>query len=107
MTVEQIGVIDAIGVDKETGELVLTIADHLEWDDEHLLLLQEKLNLYIGFFESGELLEVYPDSKGRQVSIILMCKYLPDARAKSFLNKVGSIVEQAGAKFTFKASNMS
>ncbi|MGO8134287.1 DUF6572 domain-containing protein, partial [Rhizobium ruizarguesonis] len=57
MALDETNVIDAIGVDKATGELVLTITDHLEWkgsDSEHLLLLQEKLNTYLGFVESGE-----------------------------------------------------
>jgi hypothetical protein len=79
----------------------------LEWDDEHLLLLQEKLNLYIGFVEGGELLEVYPDSKGREVCISLICKYPPDVRGEGFLSKVGSVVEQAGVRFIFQVSNMS
>ncbi len=107
MTVEQTDVIDAIGVDKETGELVLTVSDHLEWSDEHLLLLQEKLNLYIDFIEAGELLDVYPDSKGRQVSINVVCKYSPDIKSSAFLSKVGSIVEQSGVKFSFETPNMS
>lgn len=42
MSIEQADVIDAIVVDKETGQVVLTISDHLEWGDDHLLLLQEK-----------------------------------------------------------------
>jgi hypothetical protein len=45
MSVEDKTVIDIITTDKQ-GMLVLTISDHLEWDDEngHLLLLQDKIN---------------------------------------------------------------
>jgi len=107
MSIEQVGVVDAIGVDKETGQVFLTISDHLEWSDEHLLLLQEKLNLYIGFVESGELLEVYPDSEGREVVINVICKYPPDVRGKDFLNRVAAVVEQVGAGFAFQVSNLS
>lgn len=106
MSIEQVGVVDAIGVDKETGQVVLTISDHLEWNDEHLLLLQEKLNLYIGFVESGELLDVYPDSKGREVFINVICKYPPNVSGKDFLSRVGAIVERVGVRFAFQVSSM-
>ncbi|CAN1596831.1 hypothetical protein LOY35_03585 [Pseudomonas sp. B21-028] len=104
MSIEQAGVIDAMGVDKETGKVFLTISDHLEWDDEHLLLLQEKLNLYLGFIEGGELLEVYPDSKGREVVISVICKCSPNATGKEFLSRVGSIVKEAGVGFVYRVS---
>lgn len=70
MSVDQINVVDFIGVDNSTGHVVLTITDHIEWidgDSEHLLLLQEKLNTYLSFVESGEILETYPDAKDRPV----------------------------------------
>ena len=37
--------------------VVLTITDHLEWDieNEHLLILQDKINAYLGAIEDGEL----------------------------------------------------
>lgn len=38
MTVEQSKIIDFIGIDEE-NYCILTISDHLEWDDEHLLIL--------------------------------------------------------------------
>ncbi|QTH15026.1 DUF6572 domain-containing protein [Pseudomonas corrugata] len=106
MSIEQTDVIDAIGVDKETGEVVLTISDHLEWDDAHLLLLQEKINLYIGFVEAGELEDAYPNARGRKISINVVCKYSPNLRAKGFLSRVGPIVEQAGVKFSFQVSDV-
>ena len=106
MSIEQADIVDAIGVDKETGGVVLTISDHLEWSNEHLLLLQEKVNLYIGFVEAGDLVAVYPDAKGRQVSINVVFKYPPDVRGKNFLDRVGPIVEQAGIRFSFQISKM-
>jgi hypothetical protein len=51
--------VDAAGIDKESGDVVLTISDHLEWDDAngHLLALQAKLNGYLRFVEGGDLPE--------------------------------------------------
>jgi hypothetical protein len=42
MSIEQTDVVDFVGIDKKSGDALLTISDHLAWDqdeDEHLLLL--------------------------------------------------------------------
>ena len=66
MSVEQTNVIDLLVVDKD-GNLLLTIVDDSEWDDdgEHAYLLQEKLKRYLAFVESGELASKYPEMKNR------------------------------------------
>ena len=102
MSVDRTGVVDAIGVDDSSGDVVLTITDHLEWgNNEHLLFLQEKLNTYLSFVESGEILSTYADAKGRDVLINVVCKYPPDERAVSFFNQVSGVVEGAGMKFKY------
>ena len=62
--------IDVIGIDRQTGQVVLTISDHLDWSDSiaHQKILQEKLNRYLAFVESGEIMESYPDAKDRAVA---------------------------------------
>jgi len=99
MSIDQAGVIDAIGIDDSTGQTVLTISDHLEWDKDHLFLLQEKLNTYLSFVESGEIFQAYPNSKGREVLIKVICKYPPDQSVESYLKQIEKIVESAGIKF--------
>jgi hypothetical protein len=104
MSVDQTNVVDFIGVDNETGNVVLTITDHLMWsegDNEHLLLLQEKLNSYLSFVESGELLETYPNAEGRAVLIDVVCKYPLSQQAQDFCNKAAQIIEGAGMKLRF------
>lgn len=99
MSIDQTNVVDAIGIDNATGEAVLTIMDHLEWtgaDDEHLLLLQEKLNTYLRFVESGELFDSYPNANDRHLRIDVVYKYPPADRALDFYNQVAEIVEGAG-----------
>ncbi len=44
----------------EPDNVVLYVSDHLEWGEkaeqgEHLQLLQDKLNTYVAFIESGDL----------------------------------------------------
>ena len=103
MTIEQIEVIDAIGVDTSTQEIVLTISDHLEWsDNEHLYSLQEKLNTYLRFVESEEIIKTYPEAKDRQIKIDLVCKYQPDADGVNFLSQIKAIVENAGINFDYR-----
>ena len=102
MSVDQTDVVDAIGVDEVSGKVVLTISDHLEWsENEHLLQLQEKVNTYLSFIESGELLSSYPDASGREVLINVVCKYPPDDRGVGFLRQVASVVDGAGIEFGY------
>jgi hypothetical protein len=96
MSVEDLNTIDIIGIDKEEDSVILTIADHLEWngDDDHLYVLQEKINTYLGAIDSGELFEKYPDAKGRKVVINIVAKYEPDKEGFLFLEKVKEILSK-------------
>jgi hypothetical protein len=55
LTAENTSTIDAVGTDKESSELRLSIFDHLPRGIEHLCLLQKKINVYLGFIKSGEI----------------------------------------------------
>lgn len=107
MTVEQVGVIDVISVDIETDEVRLAISDHLEWDskNEHLLILQDKINNYLAFVESGEIYDSYPAATGRNIRIELICKYHPSPFGLSFLERVQSLIRDAGFEFSFRVLN--
>ncbi len=78
MSVEQIDKVDFISTSKE-GIIKLTISDHLEWDakNEHLLILQNKINAYLNFIESGQILEEYPSSANKKLRLKLFCNFLP------------------------------
>ena len=106
MAVDNPDVIDIVSVDPK-GNTILTIVDHLEWDDknEHLLILQEKINKYLSVIESGELLEVYPKAKGRQVVIRVVASYDPNANGLRFLEQAKKIIKDAGFDFEFKMHN--
>lgn len=92
-----------IGTDPETGEVVLSITDHLQWgSNEHLFLLQEKLNTYLAFIEGGEMLDAYPSATDRPVRIDVVCKFRPDGAAESFLHRAREIIEEAGLSFRYE-----
>ena len=77
MALDKPYVVDAVGIDRNTGSVVLTIADDRGWEDpkEHILALQEKFNAYFNFIESGELLEAYPNAVGRPIVIDVIARF--------------------------------
>lgn len=102
MTVEQTKVIDIISLDKQTGHVILTVSDHLDWNDSnrHQEILQAKLNAYLAFVESGEMLTKHPDAVGRPILFNVVLKFKPDREGRAFLNKTQKVIEKAG--FAFK-----
>ena len=102
MSVEQVDRIDCISTDSVSGEVVLTISDHLPWGDhEHLHLLQDKLNTYLAFIESDELLQKYPGADGRQVVIEVVGQYPLDGCAAGFFDKARAVIQGAGFDLRF------
>lgn len=97
MTVENTSTVDAVGTDKETGEVRLSIFDHLPWDTEHLRLLQDKINVYLGFIESGEIYASYPNAKGRALVIDVYTKFRPTEDATRFLKQAEAVTANYGA----------
>ena len=104
MTVEQTNLVDLVSVITSKNEVVLTISDHLEWDEknEHLLLLQEKLNSYLAFIESGELLRSYPSATGRSVVVDVVCKHPLNSVAKGFFDRGATIFKDAGFRLDYQ-----
>jgi hypothetical protein len=104
MSIEQIETIDFATIDKASGDLWLTISDHLSWEQNegaHLVLLQDKLNAYLRFIESGEIFKKVPDAKGRNVVIRLVGKFPLSQQADLFLRKAKAAIESAGVCFQF------
>ena len=98
MSVEQTDVVDILGIDRETGQVVLTVSDHLDWSDSvgHQTILQKKLNTYLAFVESGEILEQYPTAKDRPVAVRVVFQVPPDESGRAFLAKAREVIESAG-----------
>lgn len=98
VSVQDESVVDIISVRKPDSSVVLTISDHLDWSDtiQHQTILQTKLNHYLAFVESGELLERYPAAKGLVVRIEIVFKFRPDKEALEFLRKAKKVIESAG-----------
>lgn len=63
MSILETDKIDAMGISKDGKGLRLMLADHLDWENEaeHLNLLQDKINAYLGYIESNQYTQTYPD----------------------------------------------
>jgi hypothetical protein len=101
MSVDQTNVIDLISTNA-SGEVVLTVSDHLDWSDSvrHQTILQEKLNAYLAFAESGQMLREYPDSAGRTVVFDVALKFEPDNKGVRFLKRAAEVVKSAGFRWS-------
>jgi len=110
MTIDQTDVVDLVSRELSTDEIVLTIFDHLPWSDdheenmEHIYLLQEKLNTYLAFTESGEINEKYPSAIGRTVRFEVIAKYEMCEEAKAFFAKFQDYLDARGFKLVFRHS---
>ena len=103
MSIDNSKIVDAVGTEKDGTVVTLTVTDHLEWDcNEHLYKLQEKLNSYLAFIESGEVYASYPKAKGKKIKISVVCRHAPDDQGIIFLNKCRKLIENAGFIFTYE-----
>ena len=96
ISIEQIDKVDAMGLDRITGHIVLTIADSWDWCDEnqHLLALQEKLNAYLNFVDSGQVWESFDSRQAEKLRINVVFRHHPPASALEFLGKVSSVAAE-------------
>ena len=104
MSIDQRKVIDFVSMGGSDGRCVLTISDHLAWDDpEHLAQLQDKLNDYLAFVESGEIYERFPKARECDLEIEVFCKQMPPADDPlPFLEHAAKKIRGAGIQFAVR-----
>ena len=99
MSIDQTHEIDFASIDKTSGDLWLTISDHLPWEGDegnHLVLLENKLNSYLSFIESGEIFKTISDANGCSIVINLVGKFPLSQSAASFFGRARTAMEAAG-----------
>jgi hypothetical protein len=103
MTVENSSVIDGMGSDPATGRVTLMISDHLDWEDEkaHLYVLQQKLNSYLDFVQSGQVYETHPEGRQAGVRIQVFAKYLAPPSAGWFFQRATEVAQVNGVEFEY------
>ena len=103
MSVENTTAVDFVSIDK-TGDVVLTISDHLDWSDEHkhLALLQEKINTYCTYVETGQIYDDYRESRDRRPLVSVVLFHAPTPKAEAFFVAVKAALEVEGFGFEWK-----
>ncbi len=88
--IEHAGVIDFMGFDQTSSEVLLTMVELRPWKPEspQLFQLQEKLNAYLSFILDGEMLESYPQFAQKPVRLRLECATPPGPEETAFLQHV-------------------
>lgn len=100
MGIDDVGEVDVVSIENDTGRVVLSVIDSMEWtaelEQQHLVKLEQKLNTYLRFVEGGELSSCVPDSRGREIVIEVAFLHQPTQRALKVLASARAIVEEAG-----------
>ncbi|MHC8400512.1 DUF6572 domain-containing protein [Pseudomonas sp. MDT1-17] len=92
--------------DWEPENVLLIITDHLEWGNkteqgEHLQLLQDKLNTYIAFIESGEIYTEIPGAMGKHPIIRIHGLYELPEQGEIFIDRATEMLKDAGIGLEF------
>ena len=76
VAIDNINMVDFVGTKDDCA--FCSISDHLDWsrETEHLYFLQEKINRYLDFICSGEMIERFPETKDKKVVIEIGFKYM-------------------------------
>ena len=92
MAITETNKIDSMGVSKDKKTLALLLTDHLDWENEkdHLLLLQDKINAYIGFIQDKQYESIYPDCHFSNYIIDIRFKENITENCANFLNVVAT-----------------
>jgi hypothetical protein len=98
--------VDIIQVDQTNKITRLIITDHLGWiggkpDDAHLWQLQEKVNCYLSYVESGQLDADYPDQTGNQIVIQVYGKFDRPPSAVAFYGQLKEVLAKASYQIVF------
>ena len=108
MTIEEAGKVDIVALPRNRREVILLVADHLPWSDdeqgrlEHAFLLQEKLNDYLRYVESGDLYRDFPNAKGRKVVFLVGHKYEIPRDVNMVLSRMQEFLADVGIELRFE-----
>jgi hypothetical protein len=104
MSVTEPNQVDAIGIDRDSGQVTLAISDHLEWDDPdptHSEFLKSKIGAYIRYIQGGQILADHADARERGCRIDLFLLHPPDFGAVQLLREIVESLGKLGIDFTY------
>jgi hypothetical protein len=86
--------IDALSEDDDTGTLVLSLFDEVDWSDVpgHWALLCTKLDCYLNFLAGGEVLKHHPAFAGGPFRIEVVFRHAPPPEIEEAMEKTQQFV---------------
>lgn len=109
MSIEDPNTVDFLAIERGGAKIVLAISDHWEWSQplDHLYALQEKINTYAGFIESGQVWESASEQTGHtipagsipiEVRVFLKCE--PPPVFFEFMDRAREVFASLGVSVT-------
>jgi hypothetical protein len=102
MSITETKKIDIVAARPGSSVVKLVITDLLGWDDfeAHARLLQDKVNTYLEFVESGQLagMQTPKIPEAPDVHIALVLQYAPTKEAEEFFIRVREFLAGVGMK---------
>ncbi len=107
MALSNLGIIDATSISDEQKRVILTIVDDISWDTtveekkKHVKMIETKINNYLRYITSGQVLDNYPESVGYGVGIVIQCKYPITVRVQEIYAKIAEKFKQRDILFGY------
>ena len=103
MTIEDRDTVDIIASRPDSSVVKLIVSDHLDWRDVHAhqLAIQEKVNAYVAFLESGQLHRVQEPRipEDPELCIVVAMLHRPPAEVERFLEEVRVFLSELSIRF--------
>lgn len=106
MSVMESKTVDAVALTNDKKGIALLITDHMDWENEyqHLLMLQEKINTYIDYFEEKQYKKPYKKEHIKYGIIEIHFLYELPLSAKKFLQVAQEQIKGIGLKIQYSIS---
>ena len=103
MAISDAEMVDAVGIEPETGNAMLVITDDLDWSDPvaHINALQQKVMAYLDFIQSGQLEHSVPEAAGRKPKIGVIQQFEPPENVLPVLASLGEQMASMNVDFGF------
>jgi hypothetical protein len=99
MSVEQANTIDLMTINRESGDVILTISDHVDWlnSNAHHQMLQRKLHTHLAFVEGGQVIKEQPKAEGRSIVFCNCLQVSARSDGKSIPRRGKWVIKTAGS----------
>ena len=107
MALSNLNVVDSTSISNEQKRVNLIIVDDISWDttpDEkkkHIKMVEKKINNYLRYITSGQVLDDYPESVGYGVTIVIQCKYPITVKVREIYSKIAETLRKKDIIFGY------